>query len=332
LSDLEESIQVASAGKSSFNCTLCDKEFTRKFLLMNHISTHQGVRKHACPECGKLFTRFNDCKRHQKLHERGGQKTGLSHEVRTKNLTAEISTSNAATPALNLHRDVTVDTDNSISILPREFDEPKRPYLNSALGKTHNIDKASSTPPKVLASHKESALDSTSGETAKMDKPKPIRSEQLTWRKKSAPDSGTNQTMASGFSDSGYASVQPEIWRERNSQEILSDRLQTRNSTHGWAEESASLCDDRNLSFANAKTNYSVATSATMSTKDQYIAELVDDLVDNISLGQAHDQLVLDQLCGTLPRLFKAFARNIGYLGDSQQSREVMVFVSKHKE
>ena len=55
---------------SKWNCAICDKNFTRHFHLKNHIKSHNGERPHACPECGKAFTRLNDCKRHQKLHER----------------------------------------------------------------------------------------------------------------------------------------------------------------------------------------------------------------------------------------------------------------------
>jgi hypothetical protein len=37
----------------------------------NHENSHRGERPYECPECGKASTRMNDCKRHQKLHERG---------------------------------------------------------------------------------------------------------------------------------------------------------------------------------------------------------------------------------------------------------------------
>lgn len=48
-------------------CHICDKRFTRRFALKSHILSHNGERPHACPTCGKTFTRANDCKRHQKM-------------------------------------------------------------------------------------------------------------------------------------------------------------------------------------------------------------------------------------------------------------------------
>jgi uncharacterized Zn-finger protein len=34
--------------------------------------SHFGDRPYACSSCGKAFTRLNDCRRHEKIHEKKG--------------------------------------------------------------------------------------------------------------------------------------------------------------------------------------------------------------------------------------------------------------------
>ncbi|KAH7333141.1 hypothetical protein BKA65DRAFT_40515 [Rhexocercosporidium sp. MPI-PUGE-AT-0058] len=53
-----------------FECNICGKKFTRGFIHKHHLLSHTGTRPHACSECGKAFTRANDCKRHEKIHEK----------------------------------------------------------------------------------------------------------------------------------------------------------------------------------------------------------------------------------------------------------------------
>jgi uncharacterized Zn-finger protein len=72
MSDLAQSFKPASAprAKTAWACSICGKTFTRNFHKLDHEKSHRGERPHECPECGKAFTRLNDCKRHQKLHDR----------------------------------------------------------------------------------------------------------------------------------------------------------------------------------------------------------------------------------------------------------------------
>jgi hypothetical protein len=56
--------------KTPWQCSMCEKRFTRGFHMRNHVRAHMAERPHACSECGKAFTRKNDCKRHEKIHER----------------------------------------------------------------------------------------------------------------------------------------------------------------------------------------------------------------------------------------------------------------------
>jgi len=53
-----------------FLCELCGKHFTTAFHQRNHLRSHAGERPFKCSECGRAFTRKNDCKRHEKLHTR----------------------------------------------------------------------------------------------------------------------------------------------------------------------------------------------------------------------------------------------------------------------
>ena len=55
---------------TKWKCDLCQKKFTRGFSHKNHMRSHTGDRPFACSECGKAFTRKNDCIRHEKIHNR----------------------------------------------------------------------------------------------------------------------------------------------------------------------------------------------------------------------------------------------------------------------
>jgi hypothetical protein len=56
--------------KTKHVCHICSKRFTRRFHLTNHLRAHNAQRPFACSECGKAFTRSNDCRRHEKIHAR----------------------------------------------------------------------------------------------------------------------------------------------------------------------------------------------------------------------------------------------------------------------
>ncbi|KAK0111063.1 hypothetical protein ONS95_001443 [Cadophora gregata] len=53
-----------------FQCNICQRRFTWSFIHKNHLLSHTGTRPHACSECGKAFTRANDCRRHEKIHSK----------------------------------------------------------------------------------------------------------------------------------------------------------------------------------------------------------------------------------------------------------------------
>jgi hypothetical protein len=65
----------AAPTKTPFVCTMpgCDRRFTRKFHLTSHIRNHNQERPFACNQCGREFTRSNDCRRHERtIHSKRG--------------------------------------------------------------------------------------------------------------------------------------------------------------------------------------------------------------------------------------------------------------------
>ena len=55
--------------RSSNTCSICDKKFTRRLILNDHVKAHQGEKPYECEICGLAFTRKNDKNRHERdLH------------------------------------------------------------------------------------------------------------------------------------------------------------------------------------------------------------------------------------------------------------------------
>lgn len=144
-------------------------------------------------------------------------------------------------------------------------------------------------------------------------------------------DPGTKTSTSLYFSDSGYASAPPVVWRENHQNAPATGIVVNQCSEVAEQEQQANDINEKNLEMGDLRTIYSDA-SAAMSTKERYISELVEDLVENISTGRALNDVPLDKLRSTLPSLLKAFATTLGHIGGSQPSRDIMVFVSKHRE
>lgn len=51
-----------------FDCPKCNKSFTRKAVLRNHLAFHSDVRKYSCPFCPKKFKTSSELVTHRNIH------------------------------------------------------------------------------------------------------------------------------------------------------------------------------------------------------------------------------------------------------------------------
>ena len=66
-----------------YPCHFCNQTFSNKNNRSRHIRSHTGQKQHACPECGKCFSRSDTLKEHQIIHTDGylGDKCNYCHVV-----------------------------------------------------------------------------------------------------------------------------------------------------------------------------------------------------------------------------------------------------------
>jgi len=51
-----------------FTCHICQKKFSHKCDLKEHIRRHEGVKPYVCDECSKCFCTARDMRQHQVVH------------------------------------------------------------------------------------------------------------------------------------------------------------------------------------------------------------------------------------------------------------------------
>ncbi|KAK5072445.1 hypothetical protein LTS08_008069 [Lithohypha guttulata] len=66
---LFDTVKPVLKNKTKFECSKCDRVYTRNENLKAHELTHTGQKPHECSKCGTGFTRKDDRNRHEKIHE-----------------------------------------------------------------------------------------------------------------------------------------------------------------------------------------------------------------------------------------------------------------------
>jgi len=72
-------------GVKNHSCNHCSKKFSRKDILLQHLKTHTGEKNHLCAECGKGFTQRNSLQDHMTIHTRTKKKIHVINVVRVSN-------------------------------------------------------------------------------------------------------------------------------------------------------------------------------------------------------------------------------------------------------
>ena len=68
---LQDDVDIPSTKKPRHACQTCGKVFTRPDNLKRHEKMHMNDKQHRCSKCDKTFYRYSDMKRHEKqVHEK----------------------------------------------------------------------------------------------------------------------------------------------------------------------------------------------------------------------------------------------------------------------
>ncbi|KAJ0000256.1 hypothetical protein NQD34_012098 [Periophthalmus magnuspinnatus] len=66
----EEEEEGSDEADGSFQCNVCNLQFTTNFKLQDHMNLHTGARPYSCAECGKRFSQIRNYRDHLRAHAR----------------------------------------------------------------------------------------------------------------------------------------------------------------------------------------------------------------------------------------------------------------------
>merc|ERR1712142_186686 len=65
--------------RKPFECTTCGRKFSHKETLRSHMLTHNGVKTHVCPQCGKSFLRSSQLTAHIRIRHKNEKNHACPH-------------------------------------------------------------------------------------------------------------------------------------------------------------------------------------------------------------------------------------------------------------
>lgn len=63
-------MRLTHLGEKPFECTICNRKFGYKHILLEHQNLHYGNRPYACPVCNKRFAARSNLVQHRNVHRK----------------------------------------------------------------------------------------------------------------------------------------------------------------------------------------------------------------------------------------------------------------------
>lgn len=133
------------------------------------------------------------------------------------------------------------------------------------------------------------------------------------------------------FTDSGYvgsANKAPKVPQDYNvgQTKVILEDPSASHLLDGTVDDGSKAMESND---DDERTVYSEASSISEPVKENYIAELAEEIAKATRPFQPDD--ALERISEVLPHLLKAFALSLGHAKSSQTYRDIMVFLHKHR-